>query len=222
MTQSLPARIAMTLAFSIGLTAANYCFAAPLQVSVLDAQGKALAEIVITVVSDTASAARTTSPQVPATAIMDQVNKEFVPEVLVIRTGTNVSFPNSDSVAHQVYSFSAVKRFSLPLYRGKPYPPVLFEQPGIATLGCNIHDHMVGYIVVTDAPYFGQTNTQGQWSHDIPPGTYGVRAWHPRANEALIEQSITVNESNAAQVTFKLSKPLRPLHPPPDRRIRDY
>jgi plastocyanin len=189
---------------------------------VLDAQGEALAEIVITVVSDTAGATRTTAPQVSATAIMDQVNKEFVPEVLVVRTGTNVSFPNSDSVAHQVYSFSTVKRFSLPLYRGKPYPPVLFDQPGIATLGCNIHDHMVGYIVVTDAPYFGQTNTQGQWSHDVPPGTYRVRAWHPRANEIVIEQALTVSAANAAHVTFKLSKPLRPLQPPPDRRIRDY
>ena len=222
MTQSLPARIAMAMTFSISLMAVSYCVAAPLQVAVLDARNKPIAEIVITVVSDATTTARAVSPQVSSTAIMDQVNKEFVPEVLVVRTGTTVSFPNSDSVAHQVYSFSPVKRFSLPLYRGKPYPPVVFDQPGIATLGCNIHDHMVGYILVTDAPHFGQSNAQGQWSHEVPAGTYRVRAWHPRANEEMTDQVITVSESTTANVTFKFNKPFRPLHPPPDRRIRDY
>jgi plastocyanin len=222
MTQSLPVRNAITLALSIGLMPTHYCLASPLQVSVLDARNKPVAEIVITVTAVDTAPSNPKANSVAATAIMDQMNKEFVPEVLVVRIGTIVSFPNSDSVAHQVYSFSSAKRFSLPLYRGKPYPPVVFDHAGVVTLGCNIHDSMVGYIVVTDSSYFGQTNQQGQWSHDLPPGAYRIRAWHPRLNEQVAEQSITLTDSRAAPVTFMLAKALRPLNPPPDRRIRDY
>ena len=77
---------------------------------------------------------------------MDQVDRAFVPDLLVIPVGSTVEFPNSDSVSHQIYSFSPTKRFQLPLYRGKPYPPVQFDQAGIVTLGCNIHDDMLAYI----------------------------------------------------------------------------
>ena len=82
-------------------------------------------------------------------AIMDQVNLAFVPDVLVIPVHSSVQFPNSDAISHQVYSFSSARQFQLPLYRGKPYPPVVFDQPGVVTLGCNIHDNMLAYIVVT-------------------------------------------------------------------------
>jgi plastocyanin len=222
MTQTLRVRIATAAAFSFGLTLTDLCVASVLQVSVVDAQGKPAAEIVITATAND-PVTRIATPLTTTAAIMDQVNKEFVPEVLVVRAGTTVSFPNSDSVAHQVYSFSAVKRFSLPLYRGKPYPPVVFDQAGIVTLGCNIHDHMVGYIMVTDTPHFGQTDAQGQWSRDLPPGAYRIRAWHPRLNEQVAEQSVTVIESSVGAVTFKLTKPIRPLHRTSnDRRVRDY
>ena len=76
----------------------------------------------------------------------------FAPDLLVIPVGSTVEFPNSDSVSHQIYSFSPAKRFQLPLYRGKPYPPVHFDQAGVVTLGCNIHDEMLAYLLVTDAP----------------------------------------------------------------------
>ena len=100
----------------------------------------------------------------PVTAILDQINLAFVPDLIVVPVGSTVEFPNSDSVSHQIYSFSPTKRFQLPLYHGKPYPPVHFDQAGIVTLGCNIHDRMVGYIYVTDAQYFGRTDAHGVWS----------------------------------------------------------
>src|ERR1700740_82710 len=117
-------------------------------------------------------------------AVIDQMNRSFAPELLVIPVGSTVEFPNSDSVSHQIYSFSAPKRFQLPLYRGKPYPPVHFDQAGIVTLGCNIHDDMLAYLVVTDAPWFGRTDTAGAWSTELPRGHYRVAIWHPRLRES--------------------------------------
>ena len=110
----------------------------------------------------------------PVNAVMDQINRTFVPDLLVIPVGSTVAFPNSDSVSHQIYSFSPAHKFQLPLYRGKPYPPVIFDQAGIVTLGCNIHDSMLAYVLVTDAPYFGRADATGSWSVDLPRGTYRV------------------------------------------------
>ena len=83
------------------------------------------------------------------------------PSGRVALVGSTVSFPNSDSVSHQICSFSPTKRFQLPLYRGKPYAPVPFDHVGVVILGCNIHDWMIGYIDVTDAPFYGATDDRG-------------------------------------------------------------
>lgn len=154
----------------------------------------------------------------PLRAVMDQVNRAFEPDLLVIPVGSTIEFPNSDSVSHQIYSFAAAKRFQLPLYRGKPYPPVTFEQAGIVTLGCNIHDEMLAYLVVTDAPYFGRTDGAGSWSVELGPGRYQVTIWHPRlhAEGADVEREFTVGSDDRAEFTIRLARPLQapPLERP--------
>jgi plastocyanin len=148
----------------------------------------------------------------PLHAVMDQVDRAFAPDLLVIPVGSTVAFPNSDSVSHQIYSFSPAKRFQLPLYRGKPYPPVHFDQPGVVTLGCNIHDDMLAYLLVTDAPYFGRTDAAGVWSAELPRGRYRVTLWHPRLREteADLERELTIAEDDRAELTLRLSKALQP------------
>jgi len=150
-------------------------------------------------------------PVAPVRAVMDQVNRAFEPDLLVVPVGSTVAFPNSDSVSHQIYSFSPVKRFQLPLYRGKPYPPVQFDQAGVVTLGCNIHDVMLAYIVVTDAPFFGRTDSSGSWSADVPRGTYEVKVWHPRMQEgAELQREMTVGDEDHTALTLRLTKALQP------------
>ena len=97
-----------------------------------------------------------------ATAVMDQRNTAFVPGVLPIRAGTAVSFPNSDTVRQQLYSFSAPRPFELPLYSGTPPEPIVFDKPGVVVVGCNIHDWMIGHIVVLDTPHFGKSGDDGR------------------------------------------------------------
>src|SRR5215470_1230439 len=144
--------------------------AANLVIHVQSPDGSPLAGVVVTARALDAP----TRHAAPLHAVMDQVNRAFQPDLLVVPLGSTVEFPNSDSVSHQIYSFSPPKRFQLPLYRGKPYPPVLFEQTGVVTLGCNIHDEMLAYLVITDAPWFGRTNNAGAWTVDLPRGSYRV------------------------------------------------
>lgn len=182
--------------------------AASLAITAQLPDGRPLADAVVTV----QPVGKKVPPPAPIKAAMDQMNRMFYPEVIVIPVGSTVSFPNSDSVSHQIYSFSPAKRFQLPLYRGKPYSPVLFDRTGVVILGCNIHDWMIGYIDVTDAPFYGTTDAQGTWSAELPAGRYEITVWHPRMREqtpALV-RDLSVDAKDRATLTLQLTKPLRP------------
>jgi hypothetical protein len=136
---------------------------------------------------------------------MDQVNKEFVPHVLPIAVGTEVSFPNHDQIHHHVYSLSRTKTFEIPLYKGEPASPVRFDQTGAVKLGCNIHDWMSGVILVVPTPYFATTDAEGAFVlRDLPPGTFDLAVWS-EGNKGDIEATRqTVTAGDAAPVTFAI------------------
>lgn len=125
-------------------------------------------------------------------ATIDQVDKEFVPKVSIIRTGTSVTFVNSDHVRHQVYSFSLPKTFTLKLYAGSPETPVVFDKPGLVVLGCNIHDNMLAFVAVVDSPYFAKASASGLVDLKLPQGHYRLRVWHPRLAAAEPAREIVV------------------------------
>jgi plastocyanin len=156
-------------------------------VSVTDASGSAAQDAAV--VFDSLDDA---PPPGRATAVIDQVNKTYVPHVSVIRTGTAVTFPNSDRIHHQVYSFSPAKTFQMDLYRGASSAPVLFDKPGLVVLGCNIHDSMLAYVLVVDTPYFTRASSAGIATLDLPPGHYSLRTWHPDLAAAAPARRITV------------------------------
>jgi hypothetical protein len=157
---------------------------------------------------------------------MDQRNLAFLPRVLVVGVGTRVEFPNNDSVSHQVYSFSAAKRFQLPLYKGEVHPPVTFDQPGLVVLGCNIHDSMVGYIYVTDTPYFGTTDRTGSVRLEgLPAGDYRITIWSPFIADppTSLVRMVHVDGSGLEPIRVQISRPLRAQpEPKPHRRDWEY
>lgn len=141
-------------------------------------------------------------------AVIDQVRKEYVPRVTAVQVGAQVSFPNRDQIRHSVYSFSDPKTFELPLYKGVPSSPVVFDKPGVVVLGCNIHDWMKAYVYVTETPYFGVTDESGKANlADVPPGEYRVDVWHPRLKEepASNAQQISVG-SEGGSVSFEIKQ----------------
>jgi len=201
-------RIATALLVFGGLLKAAGALAATLVVAVQTSDGRPLAGAVLTV----HALSGTSHLAAPLNAVMDQVDRAFVPDVLVIPVGSTVEFPNSDSVSHQIYSFSPARKFQLPLYRGKRYPPVRFDQVGFVTLGCNIHDSMLAYVLVTDAPYFGRTDSTGSWSVEVPRGDYRVTVWHPRTREsAELGREMAIGDAERTAVTLRLTKPLQPV-----------
>ena len=173
--------------------------AATLTVDVKNARGSTVADAVVYAVREGAGYA-------PAkrTAVMDQKNRTFVPHVLPVQVGTSVQFPNSDDIRHQVYSFSTAKTFQLPLYTGTPSKAIVFDKPGVASLGCNIHDRMSAYIVVVDTPHFAATGKTGRVRlADLPAGKYVVQIWHPSLKAGPVSVTLTSNEQRPLALVLR-------------------
>ncbi len=175
-------------------------WSASVQVEVHDRAGKAISGAVVFLESSEAKRAAQPLQGVE----MAQEKKQFVPGMLVVTTGTEVHFPNRDAVRHHVYSFSPAKKFELKLYQGTPANPVRFDQAGVVVLGCNIHDQMVGWILVVDTPYFAQSGASGQppgqaLLADVPAGSYQLRTWHPgmAVGAAALSQPLVVGANGA-------------------------
>lgn len=199
---SIP-RIVGAIAIFASLAPALSATAANLSVTVVDQNDAPLADAVVYAVPTGGKALA----NVAAGTQIGQIKKRFEPLVSVIQAGAAVNFPNQDTVRHHVYSFSPAKVFELKLYSGVPAKPVVFDKPGLVVLGCNIHDHMLAYVLVVETPYFAKTGKDGVASlADLPTGDYEVKAWHhglPSPDAALV-QKISV-KSPSPPVEFKLT-----------------
>ena len=202
-------RLAQTLIRSIlplAFAGAAAAGATNVSISVRDAAGAVVPEAVVSL-----EGADRGSISSPATVIVDQRDKQFVPQVTVIQPGTRVRFPNSDAVSHHVYSFARPNAFELPLYKGGSRPEIRFEHEGIVTLGCNIHDAMLGWIVVVDTPHFGVTDARGSVTFpDVIPGDYRVRVWSPRLDpNRLLDAGSVVAGADPVNVSAAVARRLR-------------
>jgi plastocyanin len=174
--------------------------AGELKVLIKDGKGAVLEDAIITAMP---LDAKNIPKQKSAKPIVDQVGKEFLPHVLPIYVNSLVAFPNNDNIRHHVYSFSTAKKFELPLYSGTQAEPVLFDKTGVITLGCNIHDWMLGYIYVSATPYFVRSDKTGKGTISaLPEGEYTLKVWHPQmiATEESTSRKIVISSETGNEV----------------------
>jgi plastocyanin len=176
--------LALLVSCTVAASAAAPGAVAPLH-GVARINGKVHANVVVWLEDGPPAAARDGRQPV-----MDQRTLQFYPQVLAVRVGTTVKFPNSDRVFHNVFSFRDGKRFDLGVYPIGAVKYVRFDQAGVSRLFCNIHPKMAAYIVAVDSPYFATTDEDGTFSIDAPPGTYTYYAW--RAGGDLLKGKVTV------------------------------
>jgi len=187
--------------------------AAPLTVRVVDAGGKPVADAVVTL-----HTGRGTRPMAMGSGYsVSQKDLQFHPFVRIVPVGATVSFPNLDPTKHHVYSFSPAKRFELKLFAKDQSRTVHFDKPGVVALGCNIHDQMSAFIVVTDSAWTARTNAQGMATFaDAPNAPARLTAWHPylRVPGGVVQQSVGSGQRSAS---FSIR-----LRPPPAMPAMDY
>ncbi|KAA1159693.1 methylamine utilization protein [Pseudoalteromonas fuliginea] len=187
---------------AIGFFFSHFALSANIDLVIQDQHGQALPDAVVELNKNNIKSAFT--PKTVAT--MDQVNKQFSPELLIVQKGQQVNFPNSDNIRHHVYSFSQAKPFQLKLYSGQPKDPIVFDKPGVVVLGCNIHDSMIDYIYVADNDRVYKTDERGRVT--LPATSSEVTVWHPLQSAALENKKIiTINSQTQLLITINTSVP---------------
>lgn len=182
--------------------------AAEFSCTVTGNKGEAVAEAVISLVPlDAAASAVAADAQIE----IAQQGQEFTSYVTVVQAGTKVVFPNRDNVQHHVYSLSKPKKFELPLYNPGQSESLVFEIPGLVTVGCNIHDWMICHLVVVPTPWFAKSDAAGAAKITVPAGRYRLEIWHPRGS--LAAKELTLADSAATQEAAVLTLK-------PDRRVK--
>ena len=172
-------------------------FASSADVAVVDKSGRPLADAVIEL-SPEAQQPVLQAMQPASEAIIDQRHETFLPLVTVVRKGGHVFFTNNDTTMHQVYSFSPIKQFAFEIDEGQRSPPVVFDAPGVAAIGCNIHDRMITYVYVAEAPVAAKTDARGVvLFRELLPGKYHGTAWHPELGTVLRPFALVVAEAGA-------------------------
>jgi plastocyanin len=185
---------------------------------VRDPAGDAVADAVVYAVPATGAA----DAKPGRTHVIEQLDREFVPYVSVIQTGTAVAFPNRDPIMHHVYSFSPAKSFEIKLYSGKSPTEIVFDKPGVITLGCNIHDWMLGFVLVVATPYFAKTDANGNARlRELPAGSYDLRAWHPQQRRAAEPLRLVLDAAASPSAAMVVdAAPRRPKFKPPLDRLK--
>ncbi|HET8818396.1 MAG TPA: carboxypeptidase regulatory-like domain-containing protein [Xanthomonadaceae bacterium] len=219
---SCPSLSGPSLVWLFLLAAALPAPAAQLSVRVGDGR-HLVADAVVNVFPADGTAHAAATP-VPATATIDQRDLMFVPHVQVARPGGSAVFRNSDHTRHHVYSFAPAATFEMVLGPRERSRPVPLLEAGVVAIGCNIHDQMIAWLYVSDAPWLARTGGDGAVAFDaLPPGDYRVVVWHPRleARDRGIERRVTLDGSDA--VTLDIPLRLRPdVRAQPDPERADY
>lgn len=114
--------------------------------------------------------------------VVDQRKMAFIPHLVAVQQGSTVEFLNSDPVGHNVYwpSISGNKKLAhnLGTWPKGEKKPFQFNDVGVASLLCNVHPEMSGYVVVTPTPYFAVTDKDGNFEiKNIPAGKYTLKTW---------------------------------------------
>jgi plastocyanin len=197
--------------------------AGTLTVSVKTTDGSSLPNSQVSVVYLTGNGSDKMPSRHSSTPEMAQQNLQFSPYVKVVQRNVDVTFPNKDDVAHHVYSFSKKNAFELPLYFDQKIPSRAFSNTGQVSLGCNIHDWMLGFVLVVDTPLHAQFDGQAAIIDDIPSGTYTLHFWHPGMDRREnITKSIIIAENSQAQ-TIQLQYQVKALPQPqaPEEQFDD-
>jgi plastocyanin len=182
--------------------------AAELTVRITSARGAPVADAVVTVTPQTGTAAPITRPAAE-TRIIDQKNETFIPYVEIFHPGDSIVFHNSDHTRHHVYSFAPARQFEFVLTSGASSAPLQLEHAGVVAVGCNIHDQMITYLYISDAPWIVRSGADGRVVFDtLPQGDFNVRVWHPQLRPGQPDpvQALHVDaSSDAKELTFSLS-----------------
>jgi plastocyanin len=146
------------------------------------------------------SSGSATTTDFPAPQVQ-QLDRRFMPDLVVVPVGSTVTFPNMDPIFHNIYSLSQPKSFDLGNYDRGQTRKVTFPKPGIVDIYCHLHPNMQATVVVTPNHWFARPDRSGQYRiANVPPGQYTLVAWHKTAG--FFRKTIVVDNAHDANADF--------------------
>jgi hypothetical protein len=137
---------------------------------------------------------------------MEQQNRRFSPDLVLVPAGAAVSFPNFDPIFHNVFSLSKPKSFDLGNYSKGQTRMVTFAKPGVVFVYCHLHPNMSGTVVVTPNQWAARVDAAGQFVlSGLPPGKYSITAWHKTGG--TFHKAVEVAAGQNAEVNFFVPLP---------------
>lgn len=144
-----------------------------------------------------------TARAAPTTVRMAQKDTAFQPAVLVVPPGSTVEFPNDDPFFHNVFSYSAPKRFDLGRFPRGESRSVQFDEPGMVKVYCEVHDFMRSVVVVTDHEFHAIVAEDGGFTiRGLPVGQHTLLVWHPEHGDR--EVTVNVTDGGTTRVNVRL------------------
>ena len=141
----------------------------------------------------------------PGAVLLDQNGCVYLPHVLGVMAGQDITIKNSDGLLHNINAspteqrgFNTSQPVAMETTRSFGTPEVMVP------LRCDVHGWMNAYVGVLDHPYHSVSNSSGAFNlSTLPPGDYVIEAWHERYGTQT--QNVTVTTSETAEVTFTFS-----------------
>jgi plastocyanin len=132
---------------------------------------------------------------------IQQLDRRFVPDLVVVPVGSTVAFPNMDPIFHNIYSLSKPRSFDLGSYDKGETRKVTFPKPGIVDIYCHLHPNMEAVVVITPNRWYARPDRNGQYKiPDVPPGQYTLVAWHKAAG--FFRKTVTIENGRDATADF--------------------
>ena len=142
----------------------------------------------------------------PVRVAIRQKNENFAPRVVAVTVGSEVEFPNDDSIYHNVFSLSRARNFNLGRYPRGDTRGVRFDKPGVVKVFCEIHSHMSATVMVFDHPWFAVPGEDGRYElPPMPTGDRQITAWHARLGDTTLR--VRVESGRVAVADFILPVP---------------
>ncbi len=178
-------------------------------VELVDADGKPLADRSWVLVFLEGGPAHAPEPPYENPRIL-QSGRKFSPRVLPVTVGTDVEFPNDDTIFHNVFSLSKTSPFDLGVYEPGQSASVRMERSGLVKVYCNIHPDMCASIVVLENPWYSLTDRGGRFVIcNVPDGEYILRGWNDKGAEASVP--LVVSGEHAIETSLSLAETRRSL-----------
>lgn len=176
-------------------------------VKVTEADGKptAGAEVIVYVVGFS-------EPPGTTGVTIEQKGRKFVPELVAITLGGEVSFPNRDAFLHNVFSQSSSRKFDLGSFKKGETKTKEFPAPGVVDVYCNIHPEMAATILVLPNQRHTRVASDGTFTLDgVPPGNWTVFAYTRRATKP-VSAKVSVTAGAETKIDFALQRGAEPEH----------